>query len=45
MGYYWNGNQMVKMPDQEQLRLSDFYYLEDLKSGNYVRNYKKNHRY
>ena len=45
MGYYWNGNRMVKMLDQEQLRLSDFNYLEDLNGDKYVRHYKKNCRY
>ena len=45
MSYYWTGNRMIKMPDKEQLRLSDFSYLEDLRAIEDVRNGKKTGRY
>ena len=45
MSYYWTGNRMIKMPEKEQLRLSDFSYLEDLKGDEHVRNGKKVDRY
>ena len=45
MSYYWTGNRLIKMPDKEQLRLSDFSYLEDLRGIENVRNDKKVGRY
>ena len=44
-GFIWVGNRMIKMPDKEQLRLSDFSYLEDLWGIEDVRNGKKTGRY
>ena len=45
MSYIWVGNRMIKMPDKEQLRLSDFTYIEDLRGYEHVRNGKKTGRY
>ena len=45
MSYIWVGNRMIKMPDKEQLRLSDFSYLEDLRGIEDVRHVKKVGRY
>lgn len=43
MSYYWTGNRMIKMPDKEQLRLSDFSFLEDLRGVENATK-KKNHK-
>ena len=45
MSWYWKGNRMIKMPDKEQLRLSDFTFIEDLRGYKHVRNNKKISRY
>lgn len=45
MSWIWVGNRMIKMPDKEQLRLSDFSYLEDIEGIKHVRNIKKVGRY
>lgn len=45
MSWIWVDDRMIKMPDKEQLRLSDFSYLEDLKGIKNVRHNKKVSRY